>query len=177
VPAFDGVILMQPPVMRRASVTTWQNRVRARSDLPNITADGAFGPISQDAARRVQQIAGLAVDGRVGPNTWPATWTTGAGAIGGGGGGVDEQMADIAFWNQETHRVWRRNDGRIMYQRNNANSVVVDPNGWARGSVSIAASPAGMLVIRYVNRGGAVCEYRSAPGFQPWTWHDMGGPA
>jgi hypothetical protein len=71
VPAFPGRILMQPPIMRGEDVRTWQARARLRWSL---TADGAYGPLSEGVCRDVQRAAGLAVDGRVGPNTWPATW-------------------------------------------------------------------------------------------------------
>lgn len=72
-PAFPGRIIRQPPVMRGDDVRTWQTRVRARG-WNNVQVDGAYGPISESACRQVQQIARLPVDGRVGPNTWPATW-------------------------------------------------------------------------------------------------------
>jgi peptidoglycan hydrolase-like protein with peptidoglycan-binding domain len=81
VPPWPGRILRQPPHMQGEDVRAWQARVRARADLPDIAVDGWYGPISEGAARQVQQIARLSVDGRVGPNTWPAPWTTGAGAV------------------------------------------------------------------------------------------------
>jgi hypothetical protein len=180
VPAFPGTILRQPPIMRGHGTRVWQQRVNARSDLPAIAADDAFGPISENAARAVQRIAGLTQDGRVGPNTWPATWTTGAGAI---GGVRRDQVADTAFWRapsggtEETHRVFRRaSDGAIMYSRNGGayNRVM----GWvARGDLSIAASPSGWLIITFVDTSGRVMEGRSAPGFRPWTLHTMASGA
>lgn len=180
VPAFPGRILMQPPIMRGEDVRTWQNRVRARPDLPDIAADGAYGPISEGACRQVQQIARLAVDGRVGPNTWPATWTTGAGAV--GGGGLEDAMTAVAWWppgqaERETHRVFRRNDGAIMYSRDGGAWSQPMASARARGGVSIACSPNGWRIISYINTGGRACELRSAPGGRPWTWHDIGGPA
>jgi hypothetical protein len=57
--------------MSGEDVRTWQGRARLRWSL---TVDGAYGPISEGVCRDVQRAAGLAVDGRVGPNTWPATW-------------------------------------------------------------------------------------------------------
>jgi hypothetical protein len=176
-PPFPGRILMQPPIMRGEDVRTWQAQAARRW---TIGVDGAYGPQSEGVCRQVQAAAGLPQDGRVGPNTWPATWrVTGATEQ------VEEEaMASIAWWppagegaGRETHRAWRRNDGRIMYSRNGGASTVVDPNGWARGGVDINVSPAGMIVISYVNRGGRVCEYRSPPGFQPWQWADIAGPA
>lgn len=92
-PAFPGRILRQPPIMRGNDVRTWQTRVRARG-WTSVAVDGAYGPISEGACRDVQRLANLNVDGRVGPNTWPATWrdnsgppSTPAPAPSGGGGG------------------------------------------------------------------------------------------
>ena len=72
-PAFPGRILRQPPVMRGDDVRVWQRRVNARG-WRNVAVDGAYGPISEGAARQVQQIGRVSVDGRVGPVTWPVTW-------------------------------------------------------------------------------------------------------
>lgn len=192
VPAFPGRILRQPPIMRGEDVRTWQSRVRARPDLPNIAADGAYGPISEGAARRVQQIAGFPAsqqDGRVGPNTWPVTWTTGAGAIGGPAarpGG--DRMSSVAFRQtgppantEETFRVFRRaSDNRVMFSRNAGPYREIGGTN-ARGAVDIAASPSGWLVISYINMQGRVMELRArvgAVGSNPqWTLSEMGGPA
>jgi peptidoglycan hydrolase-like protein with peptidoglycan-binding domain len=81
-PGFPGRILRQPPIMRGEDTRTWQGRVRARG-WGNVVVDGAYGPISEGACRQVQQIARLNVDGRVGPQTWPATWRDSAGPPGG----------------------------------------------------------------------------------------------
>jgi len=72
-PPFPGRVLRQPPIMRGDDVRQWQARVNQRG-WRNVQVDGAYGPISEGACRQVQQIARLTVDGRVGPNTWPATW-------------------------------------------------------------------------------------------------------
>jgi len=82
-PPFPGRILRQPPIMRGNDVRTWQTRVRARG-WANVEVDGAYGPISEGACREVQRIARLNVDGRVGQNTWPATWRDNTGPPGGG---------------------------------------------------------------------------------------------
>lgn len=39
---------------------------------PGVVADGVFGPVTADAVRQFQSAAGLAVDGIVGNQTWPA---------------------------------------------------------------------------------------------------------
>lgn len=77
-PAWPGRILRQPPIMRGDDVRTWQTRVRARG-WNAVAVDGAYGPISEGACRDVQRIARLSADGRVGPNTWPATWAASTG--------------------------------------------------------------------------------------------------
>lgn len=43
-----------------------------RHDLvePNLSADGIFGPYTEEAVRQFQHRAGLEVDGIVGPKTW-----------------------------------------------------------------------------------------------------------
>jgi peptidoglycan hydrolase-like protein with peptidoglycan-binding domain len=102
-PAFPGRILRQPPIMRGDDVRTWQTRVRARG-WSNVVVDGAYGPISEGACRQVQQIAGLPVDGRVGPNTWPATWRDNQGPPGGNTGPAPPSGAGTPF------------PGRIMRQ-------------------------------------------------------------
>jgi peptidoglycan hydrolase-like protein with peptidoglycan-binding domain len=50
--------------------------VRAIQLLLNITADGSFGPITDNAVRRFQAARGLTVDGIVGPQTWGALTPT-----------------------------------------------------------------------------------------------------
>jgi len=75
-PGFPGRILRQPPIMRGEDVRTWQNRMRERGWT--LAADGAYGPISEAACRQLQGMQQLAVDGRVGPVTWPATWASDA---------------------------------------------------------------------------------------------------
>jgi len=51
-------------------VTTWQQALQ-RWGYP-LTADGAFGPVTNYWTRQFQGVHGLAVDGDVGPLTWGA---------------------------------------------------------------------------------------------------------
>lgn len=83
-PGWPGRILRQPPAMAGGDVRTWQARASARGSP--LAVDGWYGPVSESVCRQVQQSAGLAVDGRVGPDTWPATWRDSSPLDGGAGG-------------------------------------------------------------------------------------------
>lgn len=58
-----------------AAVHAWQAQMAARG-WTAITLDGRFGPQSEDTARLFQGEKGLQVDGRVGRDTWTATWNS-----------------------------------------------------------------------------------------------------
>lgn len=55
------------------NVHTWQNQMNTRGWV--IAQDGRFGPDCDKTVRLFQSEKGLAVDGKVGPATWAATWT------------------------------------------------------------------------------------------------------
>jgi hypothetical protein len=57
----------------QSNVATWQAQMSVRGWA--ITADGMFGPQSEDVARSFQSEKGLSVDGMVGPQTWGAAWS------------------------------------------------------------------------------------------------------
>jgi peptidoglycan hydrolase-like protein with peptidoglycan-binding domain len=53
------------------AVRAVQSQIHSRGDgASQITIDGIFGPVTNDAVRAFQTILGLAVDGIVGPQTW-----------------------------------------------------------------------------------------------------------
>jgi murein L,D-transpeptidase YcbB/YkuD len=55
-------------------VRAWQQRMAARS--LSIVQDGSFGPQSTAICRTFQELAGLLIDGIVGPDTWRASFST-----------------------------------------------------------------------------------------------------
>ena len=53
------------------AVRAVQSQIHGRGDGANqITIDGIFGPVTNDAVRAFQNLIGLSVDGIVGPQTW-----------------------------------------------------------------------------------------------------------
>ena len=53
------------------AVSAVQSQIRSRGDgASQITIDGSFSPVTNDAVRAFQTLAGLSVDGIVGPQTW-----------------------------------------------------------------------------------------------------------
>ncbi len=54
-------------------VRTWQQQMSARGW--SVGTDGIYGPQSEQVCRQFQSEKGLGVDGKVGPQTWSATWT------------------------------------------------------------------------------------------------------
>ena len=72
-PPFPGRILInQSPMMQGADVRQWQTQMRARGW--GIDTDGFYGPGSASVCTSFQREKGLAADGRVGPQTWAASW-------------------------------------------------------------------------------------------------------
>lgn len=72
-PPWPGRVLKQPPVMRGDDVHQWQQQMANRGW--RLTVDGVYGPGSEELCRKFQTEKGLTADGKVGPNTWTATWT------------------------------------------------------------------------------------------------------
>lgn len=71
-PAWPGPILIQPPVKKTETARRWQAQMRARGW--SIDVDGWYGPASERVCRQFQAEKKLSVDGRVGPDTWRASW-------------------------------------------------------------------------------------------------------
>jgi hypothetical protein len=71
IPAWPGTVLAN--YTSGHGTGTWQQKMRDRK-WP-ITVDDQYGPVSEGICRQFQQEKGLAVDGKVGPLTWHATWS------------------------------------------------------------------------------------------------------
>jgi peptidoglycan hydrolase-like protein with peptidoglycan-binding domain len=71
-PPFPGRTLTQPPAMSGTDVRTWQTQMAHRKW--KIKVDGVYGPASEKVCREFQGEKHLAVDGKVGPVTWKASW-------------------------------------------------------------------------------------------------------
>ena len=59
-------------------LAVWQQRMIDRGWSELVTAggaDGRFGATTEKVVRQFQQVAGLTVDGVIGPETWAAAWT------------------------------------------------------------------------------------------------------
>jgi peptidoglycan hydrolase-like protein with peptidoglycan-binding domain len=131
VPPFPGRILINRPspnMMNGQDVRDWQQRARLRWQ---ITVDGWYGSQSEAVCRDVQRAAGLPVDGRVGPNTWPATWRVTA-------GGTAPPPPPI----EEVPEVWilrvDRGSGRVMTYSYNGEFVRHIPDALTQNNLAAA---------------------------------------
>src|SRR5438093_12011032 len=73
--SLSGTTTIAPwPLVRRGDrdhpVPTLQHLLRAHRE--NVAVDGVFGPLTEAAVRALQSSRGLATDGVVGRQTWPA---------------------------------------------------------------------------------------------------------
>jgi hypothetical protein len=77
VPFYPGRVLQQVHGSARPdpAVRLWQARMIARGWRSLGTADGLFGPKTEDVVRRFQKVCRVAVDGDIGPTTWPLPWS------------------------------------------------------------------------------------------------------
>jgi WD40 repeat protein len=69
-PPFDRTLFLSEPAMQGDDILLVQQRLLTLGYSEVGKADGIFGPLTDQAVRRFQQINGLEVDGVVGPNTW-----------------------------------------------------------------------------------------------------------
>jgi hypothetical protein len=76
VPEWQVQMMQALPTIKQGAtgghVRTVQGLCNARGLTPAIAIDGVFGPATDHAVRIVQSSRGLAADGIVGPQTWPA---------------------------------------------------------------------------------------------------------
>lgn len=73
-PVWPGRYLkLTSPYMQGTDVHTWQAQMVHRGW--SLTADGIYGPITENVCRQFQLEKHLGVDGIVGPVTWDAAWT------------------------------------------------------------------------------------------------------
>lgn len=74
-PAFPGrVLMLKSPAMGGADVRQWQAQMVARGWT--LAVDGVYGPVSAQTCRAFQIEKRIGVDGRVGPVTWAAAWSS-----------------------------------------------------------------------------------------------------
>lgn len=72
-PTWPGIVLLLvSPIMHNSTVAQWQQRMKDRGW--SIVVDGYYGPKSESICRQFQQEKGLMVDGKVGIQTWAATF-------------------------------------------------------------------------------------------------------
>ncbi|MBA3421360.1 MAG: peptidoglycan-binding protein [Thermoleophilaceae bacterium] len=71
-PPWPGRLLAHPPPLSGEDVRQWQSQMAKRGW--RLAVDGAYGARSEEVCRSFQQERGLAVDGKVGSDTWQAAW-------------------------------------------------------------------------------------------------------
>ena len=68
-PKWNGrILLVQAPLIKGDDVSQWQDAAGG------LTVDGIYGQSSRKRCREIQKLAGLVLDGLVGPQTWYATF-------------------------------------------------------------------------------------------------------
>lgn len=75
-PLWPGYYMSEKLNSRSEGVLTWQRRMQ-QSGWP-ITVDGIFDSYDQDACRFLQNLAGIQIDGVIGPQTWAVTFQPGS---------------------------------------------------------------------------------------------------
>lgn len=76
-PAYPGRVLRRNDQQSRPdpAVKMWQARMIARGWTSIGDDDGLFGPKTESVVLRFQAVCRIAVDGEIGPVTWPKPWT------------------------------------------------------------------------------------------------------
>lgn len=76
-PPYPGRVLQRNDRQARAdpAVRQWQQRMLQRGWRALGSADGFFGAKTESVVRQMQAHCKVAVDGRIGPVTWPLPWT------------------------------------------------------------------------------------------------------
>jgi peptidoglycan hydrolase-like protein with peptidoglycan-binding domain len=72
-PPFPGrLIQLESPYQEGSDIMEWQSKMKSRGWA--LTVDGIYGPQSESVCRQFQAQKQLTVDGKVGNQTWTATW-------------------------------------------------------------------------------------------------------
>jgi peptidoglycan hydrolase-like protein with peptidoglycan-binding domain len=77
-PDFERTLRLTSPAMRGEDVESLQSRLLDLGYTEVGTADGSFGPKTEEAVRHFQGNNSLTVDGIVGPLTWDALFNSSA---------------------------------------------------------------------------------------------------
>ena len=77
-PTFERTLRLSSPAMRGDDVESLQNRLLDLGYTEVGTADGSFGPKTDEAVRHFQENNDLVIDGIVGPLTWDALFSSSA---------------------------------------------------------------------------------------------------
>ena len=93
--------------------------------------------------------------------------------------GGDRMTPAVAFFKDQLYRACRGADQRVYYSGPDTKGAwhMVDPTVRSISGVAMAVSPAGALVISYVNGAGNVCSYERKSGGGAWAWSNQGGNA
>lgn len=91
----------------------------------------------------------------------------------------DKMTPAVVYFKDEIYRACRGSDQRVYYRGPDTKGGwhMVDPASKSISGVSMAVSPAGALVISYVNGAGNICSYERKSGGGGWTWSNQGGNA
>lgn len=74
-PPWPGLVLMlKSPPQQSDECARWQRQMVTRGW--SLRVDGVYGPVSAAVCIAFQREKGLGVDGRVGPQTWAAAWSS-----------------------------------------------------------------------------------------------------